>query len=928
MKSSQQFDSPKEEGDKVLLQKDIRETIKILLSGIEKESLNKILFEIEKELKVKDLDILLTREQGNLFSSKENTYSENIFSLARHSIEKNKSFYINPHREDTKLRAWQRKFSNLGRAVLFVPIHLKQTHIGVLYAGEPLYIEFFTPKHLCFLQSFVIQFKKIFYTALVDKRKERLFFSLPSLLSLAENSFRYANKVSKLEERIASIMQVSNLIHSSSKTNELVQAILSSAQEVLSTKGASLFMLDKNTGEFYFEVLTGVQDKGSLVGKRIPIGEGIVSLCAKNKKPIIVNDAKKDKRVYHTVSKSEVKQVQNLMAAPLLIDGESIGVIEVINTLDGSGFTHEDLRLFNSFSESVAIAIQRRGLLDDLKKELRETVILHSVADVLVDADSPQKLFDQVLSIVEKFLGVRRLSILLYDRDKKLLKLNILKNAKPHTNWESIPSQLAEHVYAKGKSVMIEDLTKEREYQKFIKEDSSYKTNSCVLLVLKNPKESMQYGLFCLSDPLAGKFTENDFHLLSTVASELSRGYHSFLMEKKILEQKSIQKEIEIASQFQRDILPTGPLQHEYVEIGAQALMLNSVGGDLYYYNTKSPQDPVHLLIGDVSGKSIPAALFMAVSSSMLKTMIRSESVPAKILEKVNTLLFEESRKAMFLTLFLAYYEPKNGTLQYASAGHNQMLLLRADGQHEILSSKGFPLGVSGTKVEYLNKQTKVQTGDILALYTDGIIEAVNREKKEFGLDRLLDLLRKYKYYPPGDIVDKILYNLTDFRNSETNGYSDDLALLICKFKEPTQKMKKYSYSLAATKEATQKLLVQTEKIMLENDLDKDIQSDILLLIEEASVNIISYAYQDVEKKDPQFECSLNIKAGEKVVIEFKDEGKHYDFDSIKSSDVRTVLETNRAGGFGIRLIKSLADHVSYTHKEGKNFLRIDKKIN
>ena len=140
--------------------------------------------------------------------------------------------------------------------------------------------------------------------------------------------------------------------------------------------------------------------------------------------------------------------------------------------------------------------------------------------------------------------------------------------------------------------------------------------------------------------------------------------------------------------------------------------------------------------------------------------------------------------------------------------------------------------------------------------------------------------------------------------------------------------MKKYSWLLPATKETAQKLIQNTEKIILENNLRQDIRSDLLLIVEEAVVNIVNYAYQGTEQKEPKLEYSLKIEPEQNVIIEFRDEGKHYDFHSIKSSDVKTILRTNRNGGFGIRLIKALSDHVSYSYKEGKNILRMDKKIN
>ena len=328
MEFSRQTHFPIQENSVPLLQKDITETIRILSSESLKKSIEAILLEMKKHLKVNVADLLLQNGQGSLISLGQIAHREEILNAAKYSIDKRKSFYINPH--EGKLKSRQANFSGLKAAAVFAPIYISQGNIGSLYVGEPLHLKSLDSTHLYFVQSFVLQLKEVLHSSWLHKPSQTIFSSLQPLFSMLENNLQHNSRINKLKERIDSVMKVSNLIHSSNETNELTRAILNSAQEVLKTKSASLFMLDKDTGEFYFEVIAGTdQDQGELMGKRIPMGEGIVSLCAKNKKPLIVNNARKDKRVYHKISESKEKQTQNLMAVPLLIDGKALALLKL-----------------------------------------------------------------------------------------------------------------------------------------------------------------------------------------------------------------------------------------------------------------------------------------------------------------------------------------------------------------------------------------------------------------------------------------------------------------------------------------------------------------------------------------------------------------------------------------------------------------------
>ncbi len=901
-------------------------------------SMESILSALKKHLKIRDADFLIRIDNENFSSFSQQSYPQVVRDICNLSINEKKSYYIHPNKPQQN----DNGFANLDLSVLqcalaSIPFSIQveqATVFAVLYVSNPLYPQYFTRRQLQWLEPFVSQIKKVLFSIWEHKGSQSMFVPVESALIQLQKNIYHNTKLNAIEERLSSMMHIFNLIHAHSDIDQLIKDVIESARGVLHTENASLFMLDKDTGELYFDFLTG-EDAKELMGKRIPSGQGIVGLCAQKKEALIVNNADKDLRMYRDAGMDKV-QTRNLIAAPLLINGECIGVIEAINTIDRSHFTHSDLVIFKSFSSSVAIALQRRMLLDSLEKandalekKLKQTIVLHSISNALVKSTSSDTLFANVVSILQEHLNIAKLSLFIYDKEKDELIPRVVRGTPIEQIWESIPVKLAKHVYTTQKSIMVKDINDDPQLQELLIKKRYYQYNTCMLLVLEEPQSKIPYGLLCVSNPKAKEFTEDDYLLLSTVASEISRGYHSFLMQEKIIAQKAITQELEITARVQKDILPQEFSKHNYVDIKTYATTAsNTVGGDLYYYHTNDPNKPVTMLIGDVSGKFISAALFMAVTSSAVKTIIQSETSPNKILAKANYLLCQESKRGMFVTMFLAHYNPRNNILEYASAGHNEMLLLRKNGSCEVLCSKGKPLGViEGASQEYNNKQIHVAAGDTLVLYTDGVTEAINHKQEEFGLGHLMQILQDNSNLEIEELTKLVNKSVISFCNGQV-AY-DDLTLMMCRFKKPMKAIQQYHFCMPATNASIVALLHKIEQILLDNQITQNLKSDIILVMEEAMTNIVNHAYKDTEHENPEFKCELNLEleTDNKLRIVLQDQGKAFDFDSVKRPEMATVLSGKVIGGFGIALMKAIVDKIDYYHKEGINTLIMEKKV-
>ncbi len=874
-------------------------------------------------------------------------------------LDKNKSFI---HKNKAKEKI---KKNEIEKEDLLIPLRVNNKKIGVVH-----FVRFFDYDRneteaiealdLRLAQGFIKTFSGFFQifqeTNALKKtsRKKEEAFKLPLFYSLQESillNLKNANHLRDARRKFDTIVKVSNLIHNTNDTHELVGSILRNAQHVLKAESASLFLIDKEKNHFYLHT-TSNSDQTDFLGTKVPIGQGIVSMCAKTKKPVFINNVKNNLKVFKVNISDPKKEVRNLIAAPLVINKECLGVIEVINSLHKPSFDLSDLKIFDSYTSSVAIALQKRKLLDNLenarkllKKELNTTLTLKDVAAALIEAKNMKEYFSLVLEIVSRNLGIGRQSIFLYDPGKGGLYPEAVLGVSK--NELTLPANFVEQVFHTQKSVFIQNIDERQDLIEFYNLSKSYKSKSCIILLLNEIGSEVKYGVYCLSDPKEAHFNQDDYNVLHTIAFELSRGYQKFLYEKEIISQQTLQTELHIAAKVQMDLLPNYFPEHKYFEIETGVTMAKSVGGDFYFYQSSFQDGPINLLIGDVTGKSISAAIFMAIASTMLKTILQTGEAPAKILTQANTLLSKESKRGMFVTLFLVRYEPKTKTLFYSSAGHNQMLLIKEDGTEYILSTKGRPLGVNDDPSNvYEEKSMLLDEGDTLILYTDGILDAMNKEKKEFGLERLQKVIRDNRSASTGSLVSLIFENVrkfcaldfeTFYRNQEQEkskihtkrleNENDDIALVVCRVKKSNPKELLLHICKPAKHESIIEIINKILAILETHNLNAEIKNDIVLAIEEVLANIVTHAFENFSVQSPELEFTLNYEREKKYYFEFRDNGKQFNFEGIQAHDVPSLLHSKVVGGFGVTLIKRLMSNIDYKHLNGFNFLTFEKKI-
>jgi sigma-B regulation protein RsbU (phosphoserine phosphatase) len=242
-----------------------------------------------------------------------------------------------------------------------------------------------------------------------------------------------------------------------------------------------------------------------------------------------------------------------------------------------------------------------------------------------------------------------------------------------------------------------------------------------------------------------------EFRRLAETFNRLARDLRR--NQERLIEQERLRKELEIGRRIQEELLPRGPLVADFAEVGGVSIPAREVGGDFFNYFPLSEHE-VAILVGDVAGKGVPAALLMASLQATIRSRLSLERDLARLVDALDREMGREEPLAPYYTLFLAVLEGPSGRLRYVNAGHNTQFLLRRDGAEQ-LSSTGRPPGLyPGGGFE--ERVTQLAAGDALFLFTDGLVEAEDESGEPFGMTRLESLLRVGRAHALGQLLDDV----------------------------------------------------------------------------------------------------------------------------------------------------------------------------
>jgi phosphoserine phosphatase RsbU/P len=404
--------------------------------------------------------------------------------------------------------------------------------------------------------------------------------------------------------------------------------------------------------------------------------------------------------------------------------------------------------------------------------------LISKVGVALLSARGLDETLDQVASLVFESVPAERCIIMLRNEDGTegmQIKVARIRNRQEPIEEVRISRTVMDEVLKNGKSVLTADAQHD---PKYFSQTMALQGIRSVLAVPLSVDERTIFGLIYADSPTyEATFTEEHLNILTTLASVASiRVENASLMEAR-LERERMERELELATEIQQRFQPSAPPIIEGYEFQGISFPCYEIGGDYYDF---VPRHDGRMLIalGDVSGKGTAAALLMSSLHAAIHAQVSARTELDQAISSVNEYLAENTPTNRFVTLFAAELDPATGILRYINAGHNPPLVGKADGSVAQLSSGGFPLGIiAGAEFEI--GEMRLDPSEVLVIYSDGVSEANNIAGEEFGMDRLISVVKSNMKASASGLRDKVESALSAF--TQTAPANDDITLVIAK---------------------------------------------------------------------------------------------------------------------------------------------------
>ena len=284
-------------------------------------------------------------------------------------------------------------------------------------------------------------------------------------------------------------------------------------------------------------------------------------------------------------------------------------------------------------------------------------------------------------------------------------------------------------------------------------------------------------GVFDLESDQLNAYADDDLEVLMMLASQVAIIIEKVMLHEQLIEKKRLQGQLEVARQVQLELLPANDPILEGFDISAYNFPTEEVSGD-YYDWVRIYDDQIGIVVADVSGKGVPAALLMAFLRASLRAATHIGYAAHISMSKVNYLLWESIERKQFVTAFYGLLDASNRTLAYSNAGHNPPLLMDAEGKARFIDRGGVPLGMF-RDTRYYEHYLTIEPGELLLLYTDGVTEATNPDGEEYGRDRLVQAVKEGRHLSARALIDFIQQNVLEW--TDGLGATDDITFFVVK---------------------------------------------------------------------------------------------------------------------------------------------------
>ncbi len=562
------------------------------------------------------------------------------------------------------------------------------------------------------------------------------------------------------------LMRVADALNTTLDLNTLMHRVADLVRAVIDYRIFAILLVNDRTGDLRMRFQTGHTPEVERM--RIKPGRGIVGQVASQRRSILVEDVRKAENYIDANP-----NVQSELAVPLIVKNRVIGVIDLQSEYP-SYFTEEHQRLLELTASRMAIAVENARLYTRVSRQAQTLTVLNDISREITSILDVDDLLERIGHLLKRVIDFQMFTILLWnDRTERFEHRFSSRFGERIKREHNV--KLGEGIIGNAAQLRTPLLAPDvRKDPRYIVANPEVRSELAVPLIYKGKV----IGVIDLEHTRVNYYNEDHQTTLSTLSAQVAISIANARLYQRIHEEEQrLERDLAMAREVQLRLLPSAPPQPRHAEIAAAFLPARSIGGDVYdfidygasgnaLYKTAQPER-IAIVIGDVSGKAAPAALYAALVSGILRSLAARHLPPADLLSEMNDQLQERKLDSQYVTMLMAVWNDEWRTLQIANAGSVQPLYVAAppppagspgkrpgkaaaadcppvDGSNvTTVKVEGFPLGLfPDAKYEELTLETK--PGDVLIFFSDGIVDAENAEGEMFGTERLTEVLREH----------------------------------------------------------------------------------------------------------------------------------------------------------------------------------------
>ncbi len=527
----------------------------------------------------------------------------------------------------------------------------------------------------------------------------------------------------------------------------------------------AIMLLNDKTQELYIKFSIGhlpeIAEKA-----RIRVGEGVTGLAVERREAVLVNDVRTEP--YYI---DALPNVRSELAIPLIVKNKVIGLID-IESVQPNHFTEEHKHLLTLIASRVAVGVENARLYTRASRQAKTLLLLNEIARELTSILNLDEVFKRVGESLKKVLDYQMFSIMLLDSTGEKLQHRFSLRFQENVQLKhdvSVGRGLVGYAVEKNEAVLVPDVKQDPRY---IALNPETRSELVVPLVYKE----RVIGVLDIEHIKRNFFTEEHKRTIITLAAQIAIAIENARLYEQIARQeKRLERDLALARELQFRLLPQTPPKLDGLETSAKSISARQIGGDFYDYLNYS-LGRTGFVVGDVSGKGAPAAIYAALVSGILRSHSPMEPGAAEMLAAVNLSLGERRIEAQFVSIIFAVWDDARRTLLVANSGLPRPVFCR-NGKVHVIEATGLPLGLF-EEADYDEFTFQTKPGDLFVFFSDGILDATNSKGELFGRHRVEEIVASCAKKSADCVVNTIFKAVADHA-SGVEAFDDQTVLAI-----------------------------------------------------------------------------------------------------------------------------------------------------